>query len=47
MNPFLWGGLFRKKWALVASDKLCLPKMEGGLGIHDTKIINNALRGEL
>ncbi|CAH9069809.1 unnamed protein product [Cuscuta europaea] len=36
---FLWGG----KHAKVAWEDVCLPKKEGGLGIRDTKIWNNAL----
>ncbi|CAH9084953.1 unnamed protein product [Cuscuta europaea] len=36
---FLWGGKFTK----VAWDDICLPKEEGGLGIHNAKIWNHAL----
>ncbi|CAH9080569.1 unnamed protein product [Cuscuta europaea] len=36
---FLWGGKFAK----VAWDDICLPKEEGGLGIHNAKIWNHAL----
>ncbi|CAH9100586.1 unnamed protein product [Cuscuta epithymum] len=36
---FLWGGKFAK----VAWDDICLPKDEGGLGIHNAKIWNHAL----
>eukprot|EP00253_Pinus_taeda_P003152 PITA_03152 len=35
-RDFLWGkGEEKKKWALVAWDKLCKPKTHGGLGLHD------------
>ncbi|CAH9145483.1 unnamed protein product [Cuscuta epithymum] len=36
---FLWGS----KFARVAWADICLPKEEGGLGIHDTKVWNKAL----
>ncbi|CAH9134267.1 unnamed protein product [Cuscuta epithymum] len=36
---FLWGG----KYAKVAWDDVCLPKQEGGLGIKNARIWNNAL----
>ncbi|CAH9126786.1 unnamed protein product [Cuscuta epithymum] len=36
---FLWGG----KYAKVAWDDICLPKEEGGLGIHNAKVWNHAL----
>ncbi|CAH9133061.1 unnamed protein product [Cuscuta epithymum] len=36
---FLWGGKFSK----VAWDDICLPKEEGGLGIHNAKVWNHAL----
>ncbi|CAH9083664.1 unnamed protein product [Cuscuta europaea] len=36
---FLWGS----KRAKVAWSDICLPKNEGGLGIRDTKVWNNAL----
>ncbi|CAH9148298.1 unnamed protein product [Cuscuta epithymum] len=38
-RSFLWGG----KIAKVAWDDICLPKDEGGLGIHNAKIWNHAL----
>ncbi|CAH9086471.1 unnamed protein product [Cuscuta europaea] len=36
---FLWGG----KYSKVAWDDICLPREEGGLGIHDAKTWNHAL----
>ncbi|CAH9076372.1 unnamed protein product [Cuscuta epithymum] len=36
---FLWGGKFAK----VAWDDICLPKEEGGLGIHNAKTWNDSL----
>ncbi|CAH9085418.1 unnamed protein product [Cuscuta europaea] len=36
---FLWGGKFSK----VAWEDICLPKEEGGLGIHNAKVWNHAL----
>ncbi|CAH9094512.1 unnamed protein product [Cuscuta epithymum] len=36
---FLWGG----KYSKVAWDDICLPKNEGGLGIHNAKVWNEAL----
>ncbi|CAH9116346.1 unnamed protein product [Cuscuta europaea] len=36
---FLWGG----KYAKVSWDDICLPKNEGGLGIHCAKVWNEAL----
>ncbi|CAH9147761.1 unnamed protein product [Cuscuta epithymum] len=40
---FLWGGKFAK----VAWDDICLPKAEGGLGIHNAKVWNHALLSRL
>ena len=40
-RDFLWGrGEEKNKWALVAWDKLCMPKSHGGLGLHDPKTLN-------
>jgi len=40
-QDFLWGkGEEKKKWDLVAWDKLCKPKTHGGLGLHDPKILS-------
>ena len=39
-RDFLWGkGEEKKKWALVAWDKLCKPKAHGGLGLHDPETL--------
>eukprot|EP00253_Pinus_taeda_P010304 PITA_10304 len=38
-RDFIWGkGEEKKKWALVAWDKLCKAKAHGGLGLHDHEI---------
>jgi hypothetical protein len=35
---FLWQGTnSAKKWALVAWNSLCTPKLKGGLGLRDLK----------
>eukprot|EP00253_Pinus_taeda_P036151 PITA_36151 len=40
-RDFLWGrGEEKKKWELVAWDKLCKPKYHGGLGIHDPETLS-------
>jgi hypothetical protein len=40
---FLWtGNLYRSKSALVAWKQVCLPKNEGGLGVHDIKARNDS-----
>ena len=47
-RDFLWGeGEEKKKWALVAWDKLCKPKDHGGLGLHDPKTLNKVLGPKL
>jgi hypothetical protein len=33
----------RKKWALVAWEKMCEPKSQGGLGIKDPQSLSQAL----
>jgi len=46
-RDFLWGkGEDKKKWALVASDKLCKPKAHGGLGLHDPETLNKVSRAK-
>ena len=43
-RAFLWGSsLEKKKMHLVAWDRVCLPKREGGLGIQKSKFMNKAL----
>jgi hypothetical protein len=32
-----------RKWALVAWDSLCLPKLKGGLGLRDPELLNVVL----
>jgi hypothetical protein len=40
-REFLWKGVeTRKKWALVAWEKVCKPKRKGGLGLHDPEVTN-------
>lgn len=43
-KKFLWKGAQNsKKWALVAWTNICIPKLEERLGLHDLKLLNNAL----
>eukprot|EP00253_Pinus_taeda_P033272 PITA_33272 len=43
-RDFLWGkGEEKKKWALVAWERVCKPKSHGGLGLHDLEILNRVL----
>jgi len=37
----------RKKWALVAWEKICKPKNNGGLGLDDPEILSKVLGGKL
>ena len=37
----------KKKWALVAWDKIYKPKSHGGLGLHDPQILNKVLGEKL
>ena len=47
-RDFLWGkGEEKKKWPLVAWDKLFKPKAHGGLGLHDLEILNRVSRAKL
>eukprot|EP00253_Pinus_taeda_P017968 PITA_17968 len=47
-RDFLWGkGEERKKWALVAWDKLCKPKSHGGLGLDDPDVLSKILGEKL
>eukprot|EP00253_Pinus_taeda_P017321 PITA_17321 len=47
-RDFIWGkGEEKKKWALVAWDKLCKPKTHGGLGLHDPNTLNKVLGAKL
>jgi hypothetical protein len=40
---FLWRGAEdKRKWALVAWEKLCWPKNKGGLGLQDPQVTNDA-----
>jgi hypothetical protein len=42
-RDFLWRGAeTKKKWALVAWEKVCRPKRKGGLGLQDPQMTNNA-----
>ena len=45
---FLWGkGEERKKWALVARDKIFKPKNHGGLGLDDPEVLSKVLGEKL
>jgi len=47
-RDFLWGKREeKKKWALVAWDKICKPKSHGGLGLHDPDILNKVLGAKI
>eukprot|EP00253_Pinus_taeda_P032768 PITA_32768 len=47
-RDFLWGrGEEKKKWALVACEKICKPKTHGGLGLDDLEILNKVLGAKL
>jgi hypothetical protein len=42
-RDFLWQGEEkRKKWALVAWEKVFKPKIKGGLGLQDPQVTNDA-----
>jgi hypothetical protein len=42
-RDFLWRGVeTKKKWALVAWEKVCKPKCKGGLGLQDPQVTNEA-----
>jgi hypothetical protein len=42
-RELLWRGAeTRKKWALVSWEKVCKPKIKGGLGLHDPQVTNDA-----
>lgn len=44
MRDFLWGSnTIDKKYVLVAWDKVCRTKEEGGLGIRQLRLTNDAL----
>jgi len=43
-RDFLWENREeKKKWALVAWDKIYKPKVHGGLGLHDPEILSRVL----
>eukprot|EP00253_Pinus_taeda_P019962 PITA_19962 len=47
-RSFLWSGNGeKKKWALVAWDKLCMSKSRGGLNLVDPEIINRTCGAKL
>eukprot|EP00253_Pinus_taeda_P019731 PITA_19731 len=47
-RDFLWGkGEEKKKWALVAWDRVCKPKSHGGLGLHDPGILNRVVGAKI
>lgn len=47
-RDFLWGmEETRKKWALVSWEKICKPKIQGGLGLDDLEILNKVFGDKL
>lgn len=47
-RDFLWSGASEKKrMALVAWNRVCSPRLQGGLGIKSLKLMNQALMGKL
>jgi hypothetical protein len=43
-RKFLWQGLKSdNKWALVSWEKLCQPKLNGGLGLRDPGVLNEVM----
>jgi hypothetical protein len=45
---FLWQGhKTGKKWALVSWDKVCKPKLNGGLGICDPGLLNEVMGAKI
>eukprot|EP00253_Pinus_taeda_P032498 PITA_32498 len=47
-RDFLWGKVEeQKKWALVAWEKICKPKIYGGLGLDDPEILSRVLGAKL
>lgn len=47
-RDFMWGKEeTRKKWALVSWEKICKPKIQGGLGLDDQKILCKTLGAKL
>ncbi|XVF36663.1 hypothetical protein REPUB_Repub19eG0076600 [Reevesia pubescens] len=48
MRTFLWGGTTgNKKMHMISWEKVCLPKEQGGLGLRNTKTINQAFLAKL
>eukprot|EP00253_Pinus_taeda_P011858 PITA_11858 len=47
-RDFLWGkGEEKKKWALMAWDRVCKPKSHGGLGLHDPGSLNRVIGAKI
>eukprot|EP00253_Pinus_taeda_P025653 PITA_25653 len=47
-HNFLWGSSGKnRKWALVKWDKVCLPKMSGGIGLRDPALSNTVMGAKL
>ena len=47
-RSFLWSGrAVKQKWVLVAWEKLCKPKLLGGLGLCDSETVNRASGAKL
>jgi hypothetical protein len=47
-REFLFQGTeTKKKWAMVAWERVCKPKSKGGLGLHDPQVTNEAYEVKL
>lgn len=47
-RTFLWGGREEKsKFSLVSWDKICRPKMEGGLGLRDPETLSGVFGSKI
>jgi len=47
-RSFLWGGRAKKsKFSLISWDKICKPKLEGGLGLRDPETLSEVYGSKL
>jgi hypothetical protein len=43
-QEFLWGGRNGRKWiSWIKWNVVCLPKIKGGLGVRDVRVVNISL----